>query len=653
LATPAVTFWLWLVVQPARVAMLCPKECMCEAGGYQVFCNDSSLTAVPLIHLTDVRSLWFYENKITLLKKDSFVSLAELNSLYVIACGLRTIELRAFNGLTKLTRLFIIYNEISEIIPDIFENMNSLEYLGLRSNRLEYLNSDVFSGMVNLVYIDLSLNNLQYLHPDTFFGLPNLQNLLLSFNPHLQIPTDRPFINSHSLSYLDISRCNVSSLSVGTFANVSALEWLDLSDNNLRTVDINILRALPKLSALYLDGNPLHCDCQLQEVWRWCEDRNIQSKKYIWAPECDTPSEVKGLWWDVLEKGPCLEGNIQYYGDYNSTGYSYTDTDRTYLYEYDVEFYQLYQVPVYVLPFIFGTITNVILLIIIICNKDMRTVPNMYIINLAISNIFHLTVFFSAAFANRISKTWLHGEFMCRFFPFCRRMSVGLSAYSLIVFIIQRYGVSMNIFQVRFSSQATWRVSVATICGVWIVAVLFAVPSGISKYLCEEILLPKHITYHKLVVIFELLVSFVLPLCVVAFCYVMTVRHLVESYRHLSEGEQNPQLNTRRNTTKIVLGLAVLFVISYMPYHVFWTYFVWTEGEEYFVLSFIDSHLHWNNKSRYIYLISTCFLLINSCLNPVALFCTSSPFRQHLKRYLTCCCKTNSPPTDLELRRRN
>ena len=47
------------------------------------------------------------------------------------------------------------------------------------------------------------------------------------------------------------------------------------------------------------------------------------------------------------------------------------------------------------------------------------------------------------------------------------------------------------------------------------------------------------------------------------------------------------------------------------------------------------------------------FLPINSCLNPVALFCSSLAFRRHLKRYLTCCFKTKSPPTDFELTRRN
>ena len=135
----------------------------------------------------------------------------------------------------------------------------------------------MFSGLVNLQYVDFGGNRLQYLHPDTFLGLPKLQQLYLSYNPRLQIPTDRNFINSHSLSHLGISHCNVSSVSVETFANVSALKQLDLNYNNLRTVDINILKALPKLSELYLDGNRLQCDCQLQEVWRWCEDRNIRT----------------------------------------------------------------------------------------------------------------------------------------------------------------------------------------------------------------------------------------------------------------------------------------------------------------------------------------------------------------------------------------
>ena len=183
----------------------------------------------------------------------------------------------------------------------------------------------------------------------------------------------------------------------------------------------------------------------------------------------------------------------------------------------------------------------------------MRTVPNMYIINLATSNIIYLTVLFSEALANRISDTWLKGDFICMFLPFCRRMSVGLSAYSLALYIFQRYRIIVIPFQDLVSSQATWPITVAIICGVWIVAALFTIPSALSKYQCEEFAVLIHTTYLQLLVIFELLVSCVLPLCVIAFTYITTSRYLVKISHFISEGTQNPQLKTRRNTVKIVL----------------------------------------------------------------------------------------------------
>jgi hypothetical protein len=152
---------------------------------------------------------------------------------------------------------------------------------------------------------------------------------------------------------------------------------------------------------------------------------------------------------------------------------------------------------------------------------------------------------------------------------------------------------------------------------------------------------------------FELLVSSVIPLCVITFTYTMTSLQLKESSRSISEGTQISQLKTRRNTAKIVVGLTVFFLISYLPYHLLLTYAVCTEEEETYFAIKTDIFISSNYKLIYPYLITTCFLLINSFLNPVALFCISSPFRQHLKRYLTCCCKTNSPPADIELTRRN
>jgi netrin-G1 ligand/netrin-G3 ligand len=452
--------------------------------GIVVNCSYSGLNRIPSIFPSHVRILQLVGNNITYFENDSFVSkgLVDLEVLKADFCKIRKIQPGAFNGITQLMYLSLESNDISEIIPGTFDMTSRLELLHLQYNKIEHLETDVFRGLVKLQYIDLKRNKLQYLHPDTFEGLPNLQTLYLSANPNLQIPNDRHFINSLSLKKLGISICNASSVSVETFGNVSALEWLNLSGNNQKSLDVSILKSLPRLSTLYLLGNPLQCDCQLQEVWQWCQDHNIQTAYKGIVPICDTPSEVEGIWWGVLEKGQCLQGNINYYADYRNTTYSYTpiedvnkDTKTDTHTEDDQRKFNSSAVVQYVFPvsavlFIFGTAGNVVLIIIATCNKDMRNVPNMYIINLAISDTIYLTAVFLDGLRDTISVTWLKGEIGCVFFAFFYRMSVGLTAYSIAVLSIQRYRVIVNPLHVHVSSQPTWRGTGAIICEVWIVA---------------------------------------------------------------------------------------------------------------------------------------------------------------------------------------
>jgi hypothetical protein len=157
-----------------------------------------------------------------------------------------------------------------------------------------------------------------------------------------------------------------------------------------------------------------------------------------------------------------------------------------------------YTLPVSAILFIFGTTVNVLLIIIIICKEDMRTVPNMYILNLAISDIIYLTVLFCNAWPNIV--TWISGDMMCIFFPFWYRMSAGLTVYSLALLSIQRYRVTVNPLQVRVSSKPTWRTTGATICGVWIMASLCALPSARSRIFCSEsIFFGLRIYYQKVI----------------------------------------------------------------------------------------------------------------------------------------------------------
>jgi gastrin-releasing peptide receptor len=232
-------------------------------------------------------------------------------------------------------------------------------------------------------------------------------------------------------------------------------------------------------------------------------------------------------------------------------------------------------------------------------------------------------------------------------------MSAGLVAYSIAVLSIQRYNVIVNPIQVRVSSHPKWRVTAASICGVWIAAALFAIPSALSKFQCFGSAMEiRNIAYYKRVLTFELFVFCVLSLFVIAFSYITAARYLVKSADIISEETQNPKLKARRNIAVFVLGLTAAFVISYVPLHAIVSYIYFNSDRNVYLV-----HLNGlDDKSFNVQLaqgFSLCLFLMDSSLNPVALCCTSLAFRKHFKRYLCCCCKANSPPTDIELARRN
>ena len=103
----------------------------------------------------------------------------------------------------------------------------------------------------------------------------------------------------------------------------------------------------------------------------------------------------------------------------------------------------------------------------------------------------------------------------------------------------------VNPFQVRVSSQPKWRATAASICGVWIAAALFAIPSALSKFICYvSVMELRNITYYKRVRTSELFVSCSLPLFVITFSYIMAARHLLKNTDLISEETQILQLNT-------------------------------------------------------------------------------------------------------------
>ena len=66
--------------------------------------------------------------------------------------------------------------------------------------------------------------------------------------------------------------------------------------------------------------------------------------------------------------------------------------------------------------FIVGIVGNIVVVIVIGCNRNMRSVVNTYLMNLCVADLLLLILCMPAALSELIAKdAWIFGEFMCKF----------------------------------------------------------------------------------------------------------------------------------------------------------------------------------------------------------------------------------------------
>ncbi|GFG34947.1 hypothetical protein Cfor_10662, partial [Coptotermes formosanus] len=639
LLLPAFILWLWLIEEAIRTSIQCPSECWCDPGRRTADCSNASFEDIPRSFHEDIRDLRMDHNNITILKIDAFssVGLYFLETISVCHTGLTMIEPGAFRGLPKLEQLHLHNNWISRLQPGTFTNLTNLRGLHLANNRIRSLESGLFTDLINLDYISLESNLIQQLEADVFLGLARLRNLWLSENEisyihpvmfkhmkklrlicldnntKLQVPTDKPFLDVPTLENLFISNCNITTLSARTFQKTNNLTTLYLHGNNLKTFDMTIAKVLPYISVLYLYNNPLQCDCQLLKLWQWCRDHKVKTGIEDDVPRCGGPDQLSGLWWGVLRQAQCKNNEVQFTGDYKSIVHE--AVHRNDELEKHWNFLKYGQTSVYAILFLIGTVGNTTLIIIIVCNKRMRTVSYAYILNLAVGDLLSLTMNLPLYQAMVLSQNWVLGEFLCKMAVFLRPLSIGVCGFSITVLSVQRYYATLG--SLRLSTRLT---TFKIILAVWIIAICCALPSSFSVHVDHNMICTSdNIEYYRMIDLFHLLTFCVIPLCVIAAMYVMTARQLMITARRMQK-----EAKACKTLAKVVLGLTVVFFVSFVPYHVLWTVILWE------IIPF-------DLEMTYVVFMSSCLLVFNSCFNPVALYCTSVTFRKQFQHYLLGC----------------
>ncbi|KAM9328357.1 amphoterin-induced protein 2-like [Pholidichthys leucotaenia] len=223
LDTTTVLFLLSLGFLPSMAT--CPTYCLCASD--IISCSGHNLSALPF-------ELPGYATRLDL----SHNSLAALHTHWVS----QTFE--------RLTTLVLSKNFINLIGVNAFNVTPHLHFLDLSSNQLTALNSSVFVGLSELKELLLFANKINQIDSGAFHGLRSLQRLYLSTNRLTTFP-------------------------LGVYEERGGprnLTFLDLSYNKLSTVPVQSLLSLTHQGGIYLQENPLVCDCAvvaLMEYWMW------------------------------------------------------------------------------------------------------------------------------------------------------------------------------------------------------------------------------------------------------------------------------------------------------------------------------------------------------------------------------------------------
>ncbi|XP_066996428.2 neuropeptide CCHamide-1 receptor-like [Anabrus simplex] len=308
---------------------------------------------------------------------------------------------------------------------------------------------------------------------------------------------------------------------------------------------------------------------------------------------------------------------------------------------------ETYIVPaLFAVIFLVGVLGNGTLVFIFLRHRNMRNVPNTYIFSLALGDL--LVILTCVPFTSTLYTfdSWPYGEVICKLSECGKDVSIGVSVFTLTALSAERYCAIVNPIKRhvgggRMSAKAfTLLVAV----GIWVLAFLFALPDAINSYVRTvpipdiqskiEVCFPfpeemgPH--YARIIVMMKFLVYYAIPLCIIAFFYILMARHLELSAQNMP-GEmqgQSTQIRARKKVAKMVLAFVIIFIICFLPYHTFMLWF------------------HFNPESQNLYddywhalrIVGFCLSFINSCINPIALYFISGAFRKHFNLYLFCCC---------------
>lgn len=295
----------------------------------------------------------------------------------------------------------------------------------------------------------------------------------------------------------------------------------------------------------------------------------------------------------------------------------------------------------YTLLILLGSCGNILVVCVVIRKPAMRTARNMFILNLAISDLLLCLVTMPLTLMEILTRYWPlgHNAFICKMIGTSQAISIFVSTLSITAIALDRYQVI--VYPTRDSLH---RFGAIVILGcIWLLSVILASP----MFFCRKLVIHENISLPQIGLdsvaycledwpiehgrafysIFVLIIQYVLPIITVVVAYTRICKKL--QYRYISttvvkrENETSRRKSRddrRRKTNSLLVAIALVYCISWLPLDIYNVVLDFSNpfGEDYHTMMVVYAVCHMMGMS-------------SACSNPLLYGWLNDNFRKEFK----------------------
>uniref|UniRef100_A0A8R1DRK4 G_PROTEIN_RECEP_F1_2 domain-containing protein n=1 Tax=Caenorhabditis japonica TaxID=281687 RepID=A0A8R1DRK4_CAEJA len=239
-----------------------------------------------------------------------------------------------------------------------------------------------------------------------------------------------------------------------------------------------------------------------------------------------------------------------------------------------MDYFSTFFIAMYCVIFAVASSGNVLVVYVVMTNKRMQTITNIFITNLAISDLMvNFTSLWLTPTYTRIGH-WIFGGGLCHGLPLFQGTSIFISTWTLTAIAIDRYIVIVhNSSNININDRMSMRTCLLFIVTIWLCSLLLVTPYAINMKLnyisepCDFLICNEDWSNAEFRSMFGLVVmflQFILPFVLIAVSYTKVWFFL---HSRQSMTERKSDIKRKKRLLRMLIVMVVIFAICWFPFN--------------------------------------------------------------------------------------